>query len=513
MIPLMNSENSTNLMLHALPDTSGPQRRVTVNCLPLDILVIILQDVFQSVRRPDISRQLSMEWNAVRLHPWPSTDLHNPASLVVDDAGAECLAVVHPLWREAMSLLTTFWTSLVIWIGRDPTPLSRVREYLAWSQDELLDIYVLRRYDPSVHDSTEKAQVSAIVELLSHHMPRCKLLYMSTLHPTSLPRPRLELVGHAHGLLGLHLRSILDTGPPTDPPGFSPTYEHFVTPVLSSLSMGGAHFRDAYVKPFPRLHPPQELEFLALVDYDPSFGSFSVRELLSCIVTCKKVIKAHFENLQLDGSCSGPPLPEIDSLIWWDPDLVWVDMSGEIIAEHSRLLSFPSAGCATYRRCTAIPRHSSPPRAAGIMFEEIDDPNVLLSYLAPRPSIVPIAIHLSGCEGLSSAVFRALAMPFDNSTGDSDEESETWLCPNLMHVFINECTNFHSKDLRMFLQARYTVHEATDWVDEHDPEFIVSSITGVTVTGGPELDPDERECLKALCSNISWNGRDVHRMS
>ena len=96
------------------------------------------------------------------------------------------------------------------------------------------------------------------------------------------------------------------------------------------------------------------------------------------------------------------------------------------------------------------------------MFEEIDDPNVLLSYLAPRPSIVPIAIHLSGCEGLSSAVFRALAMPFDNSTGDSDEESETWLCPNLMHVFINECTNFHSKDLRMFLQARYTVHEATE---------------------------------------------------
>ena len=509
----MDSRGSITPLAHDSSDASHlQQQRATVNCLPLDVLVIILRDVFRSVRRPDISSQLPTQWDAVCLRPWRPIDPTGHADLVVDDAGAECLAVVHPLWREAMSLISTFWTSLVIWIGRDSTPLSRVREYLAWSHNDLLDIYVLRKYDPSVYDSTEKAQVTAIVELLLPHLRRCKLVYVNTLHPGSLPMQRIDLFGRAHKLTGLHLHSILDTSPLADLAESSRPYGQFVTPVLSSLSMSGAHFRDSYVKPFPQLKPPQELEFLAIIDYNSSYGPFAVRELLSCIVSCKKISTAHFENLQLDGSFSGPPLPEGDSLIWWDPDLVWVDMSGEVIAEHSRLLSFPSADCVTYRRCTSIPSYSTPPRAAQIVFEEIHNPDVLLSYLAPGPDIVPIAIHLERCHGLSPAAFRSLATPFSNTGGDFDEDTEIWLCPNLMHVFINDCTKFRSSDLRVFVQARYNVHEATGWVNEHDPEFIVSSLTGVTVVDGPGLDPDDEEGLKALCSSISWNGRDVHAM-
>ncbi|KAH9917344.1 uncharacterized protein B0H18DRAFT_1035035, partial [Fomitopsis serialis] len=109
-----------------------------------------------------------------------------------------------------MSNISIFWTRLVIWIGRDPTPLSRIYQYLSWSQDRPLDIYVLRRFDPSVQDPNEKARINAIFELLLPHMKRWRILHMQLLRSSSLPLPRVDLLGRADKLVRLVLRFIFD---------------------------------------------------------------------------------------------------------------------------------------------------------------------------------------------------------------------------------------------------------------------------------------------------------------
>lgn len=80
-----------------------------------------------------------------------------------------------------MSLIPSFWTRLVICVGKDATPLRRVREwYLAWSHDYPLDIYVLQKADGSRDVAPDraaltirvKAQVDAAFELFNQHMKR-----------------------------------------------------------------------------------------------------------------------------------------------------------------------------------------------------------------------------------------------------------------------------------------------------------------------------------------------------
>lgn len=83
----------------------------------------------------------------------------------------ELLASRFPLSRRvAMSPISSFWTHLVIWMGRNPTSLERIHEYLLWSRDKPLHIFILRRYDPSLEDPTEKAHVKAVLELLLPHL-------------------------------------------------------------------------------------------------------------------------------------------------------------------------------------------------------------------------------------------------------------------------------------------------------------------------------------------------------
>ncbi|KAH9924523.1 uncharacterized protein B0H18DRAFT_424703 [Fomitopsis serialis] len=176
--------------------------RATINNLSQDVLLLILRDVFNGAQR-----QRAVGWDSVQIASGAPHDDRNP-----EHPSAEYLACVCPAWRQAMSCASVFWAQLVIWTGMDPTPLSRIRQYLCWSRNQPLEVYVMRRYDPSgsMEDQTERARVKAVVELLLPHVRRWRVLCMKLLHSRSLPLPRIDLVGHAEKLVRLRLDHTVD---------------------------------------------------------------------------------------------------------------------------------------------------------------------------------------------------------------------------------------------------------------------------------------------------------------
>lgn len=176
------------------------QHPTSINDLPADVLLIIFRDVLHDARPPPwqspyVKTRVGCK---AQLDPWPSfvskaTMKRVQEHIDHEKPASELLAAVHPYWREVMSNLSEFWKSFVIWTGRNPTPLSHLRQYLAWSKMHAVDIFVYRRYDPPPHDPTEKARMRAICELLIPHIKRIRVLSVHCVHSNSLPRPHFDL--------------------------------------------------------------------------------------------------------------------------------------------------------------------------------------------------------------------------------------------------------------------------------------------------------------------------------
>ncbi|KAH9916049.1 uncharacterized protein B0H18DRAFT_914471, partial [Fomitopsis serialis] len=276
-----------------------------------------------------------------------------------------------------MSNSSQFWTHFVIWIGRDPTPLPRICQYLAWSRDRPLEIYFLRRFDPSIEDSTEKAQEKAVIEVLLPHIKRCTTLCMKLLYSSSLPIPRFDLVGRAEQLQTLVLDFMIDDL--VDSVGIvSPRVGDFDTPVLENLSMGEVHFRESYVNHFPQSTMPSKLVTLAITDYDARNAIFPLVDLLKCVVHCPGLCNLKLDNLHLDCSYAGPAIPPPNGrVLIWQPDVDFIDMGDDVIAEYGRLLYYPLVDAMSYTRCSTPPPGAALSEASYITLKEINTATAL----------------------------------------------------------------------------------------------------------------------------------------
>ncbi|KAH9833415.1 uncharacterized protein C8Q71DRAFT_181680 [Rhodofomes roseus] len=309
-----------------------------------------------------------------------------------------------------MACSSSFWAQMVIWTGRDPTPLSRIREYVKWSRERLLHIYVIRWFDPSTEDRMEKAQVKVITELLLPHMNRWAVLSMKLLHASSLPCPRFDLVGHAENLVQLDLDFIVDDVVSRPTTALSPSGE-FDTPKLEKLSMGGVHFRESYVVPFPQLPTPPQLHSVALTGYASPRVPFAPVDLMKALLPCHKLRSVHLENLQLDIGES-----DQSSLLWLNEfiDTHFGDMSGDVVEECERLLCYPSSEQASYIHCSMPTR--APPAvefehgASYVDFIDIASPTTLVHYLTHKGTSAHV-VTIKHCSGLQAEVLHALAKP------------------------------------------------------------------------------------------------------
>ncbi|KAH9922914.1 uncharacterized protein B0H18DRAFT_497192 [Fomitopsis serialis] len=479
--------------LEGVNTDSDRKRHKTINDLPPDVLLVIFRELLLGVRRRRFwSYPLGrVGWNDRYLEPWPSYD-----SSMRKHPFPESVASVCRYWREVMSTVSFFWTRLVIWVGKEPTPLSTIRDYLAWSQDGLLDIYILSKTNsPDERDPTEKTQVKAVMETLAPHMNRWKNLYVELLQSSSLPLPRIDIVGSAIKLVKLELHYAIDDSVASTEAA-SPVIGEFHTPVLDELSMGGLQFRESYVKPFPQYEMPPELCYASIVGYDDSHHPpFPMIDLLACLTSCKKLHRVELANLRLDCSYTGPPIvPTVND---WDADVDFVDMPGDIIAEYNRLLDYPYVDSVSYTRCT-METPAPLGESYNLTMDGIASPTALLSFLvAVRGHYSCSVASFTNCDGLRSDILLMLAMP--------PPHANVWLCPHLRSLSIEGCTHFSSSDLRVFLQWRRSVHAASGFVEDGHPAFMVASITELDVEDCCELAPEDKQWFDENLESVRWD--------
>lgn len=293
---------------------------------------------------------------------------------------------------------------------RDPTPLSRISQYLDWSGDHPLDIFVLRRYDPSLHDLTENACMRSIVKLLLAHVRRWRTIVVKCLLASSLPRPHNELIGCADILVRLNLDSLVDDLPPV-PGSLAPVRGMLYSPVLEYLSMHGAHFRASYVAPHAQLRLPMPpiLGRVRLTGYSARQPPFPLVDLLRCLVACTQLANLVLASLHVD--CSRRDAPLVDTQAGWGPNVEFVDMAGDAISEYGRLLSYPYVEAMTLTGCSrpSAPADALLPESTFLLLGDLPDGETVLHYLACVHSCKHL--WLTDCAGLRPDVLRAFGRP------------------------------------------------------------------------------------------------------
>ncbi|KZT67131.1 hypothetical protein DAEQUDRAFT_729562 [Daedalea quercina L-15889] len=465
--------------------------RTTIDDLPSDVLLAI----FGVLSRP---RQSSTSWpilegqgrfGADRLLPKENPD--------AEHAFPYCLATVCRTWRTIMSTVSIFWTRQIIWVGKKPTPTSWIREHIAWSRDHPIDIYVMRRFDPSLSDPTEKAQVDAVMEVLMPHMHRWRVLCMKLLHSSSLPRPRIDLVGTANELRKLRLDFVLyEPTTNAELAALVPT-DNFHTPLLESLSLSGLHFRELYMKPSLYAPLPPKLSDLAVSEYPSHYPPFPLVEFLTCLTSHLDMGRLTLDNLRLNCSYDGEPIRRLGKRGYWDADVHFVDMSGDVISEYNRLLDYPYVDLAWYTRCS-MDASCQLGESYRLILESIADPSVLYRLLnGVEGTSWCQELTFIDCDGLNGAFLHTLATP--RSTPDGND----WPCPDVSTLTIKGCKRFSSFDLRMLLEPRRKVHQEAGFrLRDEDPDYQVHSVTYLYVSNCCRTEQDDKDWLKKNVASL-----------
>ena len=487
---------------HSL-DPQPPLSPFARNGFPVDVLLIVLRYLLPMIRKPTRSPFSTDCWDESDLAYWPTYDRSMP-----DVTVTESLASVSPLWRETMSLIPSFWTRLVIWVGKDATPLRRVREYLAWSHDYPLDIYVLQNADASKDVASDpaltvrvKAQVDAAFELLNQHMKRWRILRIELVNSTTIPRPRVELIGRGDMLKKMELLFDVDDQV-ADVTGESPALAELHVPELVELVIGGLHFHELYVMPLDDFPMPPVLSSIRIFNYDARHPPFPIHDLLSCLVSCDldTLQDVELDNLHLDCSDFADPVIPDDSELEWNAEAQFTDMSADAIAEYHRLLVYPLTECVGYTRCSTADHYAPLSDCNNITLSEVNDPMAILGLLVPRPDDYQNSTQLASfynCAGLSAEVFSTLALPAQ-ITGRRE-----WLCPALGSLTIVGCKSFRSADVRRFVEARHKANMGSGLIG-HDPLWTVNPVYELVVRDCCALSPEDEEWFRKNVDIFHW---------
>jgi len=254
----------------------------------------------------------------------------------------------------------------------------------------------------------------------------------------SLPLPRFDLVGRAEKLHTLVLDFMVDDL--VDSIGIvSPPVGDFDTPVLETLSMGGVHFREAYVDHFLQPTMLSKLMTLEITDCDSHNAIFPLVDLLKCLVRCPELCNLKFDNLHLDCSYAGPAIPPPNGMmiLTWQAEVDFIDMGGDAIAEYGRLLYYPLVDAMSYTRCsTPTPPGAALPEACYITLKEINTATALFSLFASVPGDFRYdEATFIDCVGLTTDVLRRLAQTVPDPEADAEgDDDHIWLSPGARRV-------------------------------------------------------------------------------
>ena len=490
----------------------------SIHDLPTDILLLIFRSCTSRPLEQDVDHPPS----------WSVLPLCNGRTFSDTEAPEYCLASEQPdshfpqglthvcrLWRDVIRAVSSFWIRLVIWIGWNPTPLLKIRRHLACSRDRPIDIFLLRRFDPRMEDSTEKAQVKDALRILLPHMKRWRSFIASLLHSSSLPCPRFELTGSADLLQVLHLDFVSDDSVALGR-ARSKVERPFETPALKRLSMGGLHFHEVYAKRFPQTALPAGLAELTIREYGTRHPRFPLVQLLRCILPCAELKQLTLANLELFCDYSDDLSLVSKTMRPWSADLHFFDMNMKVIYEVNWLLYFPDLECVSYTRCFAPEPEPVAPSASVVYMESIADSTIIWQVVreAGIHRCALSELYISNCDGLTDDVLHALGKPL---LSEEEEPGEQWASRNLWSIHFEGCTNISSAVVRQLVQARGVANAATGLTNYWQPGFNVMPVDMLDVYDCCALADEDKKWFEEnpmqlfawddiYWDDVNWNG-------
>ncbi|KII95309.1 hypothetical protein PLICRDRAFT_34151 [Plicaturopsis crispa FD-325 SS-3] len=349
------------------------------------------------------------------------------------------LAAICPRWRSILSAVPKYWTRLVIDIGRDVTPLSNVRSYLAWSEDLPLEVMVLRRDGYECTDALEATRVAAVTQLLAPHFHRFKTLEIRVLDSMSLPTLGTDFYGVAGRLTKINFTSVRDSGGSNRPPMSAKVA--FETPVLTELSLDGENFR---IVLHSRVWPTLHLRRLSILEHASRAG---IGEGLS--------LPALAKGLEIHGPLNGPL--NIRN-VFFDPaeDDYVPDEPHELMLSICHLTGLSEANMAEFLR---LSWHTESLYLASITLPTLDPDdrgNFHTSYLSMDSVEGDILGFLRA--GHCSDLYVSNSRSFDDNTLEQMRAKEIlW---QLLDLDIYECPNVSGRAVRRLVEERQKVAAA-----------------------------------------------------
>ncbi|GBE87981.1 predicted protein [Sparassis crispa] len=497
----------------ATPSLSPPDSKTlrTINDLPVEILIQIFEhSVLFTCKHDDhrlaywdeVDRMTRQRWMVPRnvyTRRDESADPRSP-SLFPDALAAVCC-----LWRDALTLVSLFWTRIVVFVDDDPTPLSRLRTRLELSHEHPLDI-IITRHLCSVTDSDplEKRRVTDAMQVLYQHIARWRSLRINVLHTVSIPAPNIQMQGRAASLINLRLQSHIQmqgrAASPINlrlqsqmarkrfrPAGIAKLCFH--APGLTDLEIDGLTFRRSF------LSIPQSIasvKRLVISRYSPGTQSrmlFTVRALAECLSALPHVDEVSLIDLDISSSV-GAALPQ--PLAFTASFFHLEGLSSEVLQALFDLLD-SDLNFLHLIRC-AVPDSIDLGWASELHLQNLDTTESIAPLLLNWDSEV---LYFHACPSFNSALLDEMA---------EEAEDGAWLCSTLEELSIYDCRRFNSGDIRRMVQARRMSHAEIGFADNAHPAFVVTSVLYLKVQNGPELAPKDREWFDCNVQSVWWNG-------
>ncbi|GLB44505.1 putative expressed protein [Lyophyllum shimeji] len=475
-----------------------------MHSLPADVLLVIFKIVFHESLNHVRSMEPLLRSNGEIPDAmffggdnsaicWGNFDIHSSNFFPF------ALSSVCTCWRDIMSTIPIFWTRLVIFVGKDETPLSDVRQYLEWSRGLIIDVYVTRREDDfgeaekRVHDPHEYEYARELVALMAPHFHRMKVVSFKLLQSSSLPRLLEDFYGSAPYLQTLDLRCEFDDGGPLD---VDRKDRHpLVLPTLLMLSVDGRTLHrilSRFVAGVVLGIDEDNDVHLDVSHFTPHHDGERVdlHDFLAAVTRIQHIRELRLRDMALTWS---DPRPSLNPYVYVPLEysrITLEDLPAGAVQEFIHSTGFPDYESFEVIRCP-VGALTVPLLADKLSLRRITDgdPADLAAFISTWEGR---KLKLDRCPAAAvDAVLDALTVAHDSSEGDAPRLGARFL----RELHLTSCGEFSFARLRRAFEVRQAWAEARGWTLELDRDWAdTSPLTMAFVTGRrPALSRDDQE--------------------
>ncbi|CCM00128.1 uncharacterized protein FIBRA_02155 [Fibroporia radiculosa] len=400
------------------------------------------------------------------------------------------LASVCRFWSNTLSLNPSFWTSILIIVGKTPTTLADVHMHLSLSGNQLLDIHFLGRgifHSPA----DETSQVAKFMILLRPHISRWRSFNARLHHQEALPWPGIDILGRAPKLTRLYLKSR-----EPDDEGCNPIQylmEGFlIAPSLKELHVDGFIFKNTYLEKPKLLASVTSVSISHFAMYHEP--TMSLDGLIKCLHALPRLQSLTLSCVELICREDAEPLMHA----FRPKSITFRCIERYVLNEFFRLINARAPRELAFIRCD-IPNPSIM-RLENVSVLNIQDEwsseSVLMDYLLRFNGR---RLRLADSSKFGPRELEALSC---------EQPSGQWVCPYITQLLIDYCAQCTSANIRRMVEARNTTYAMSGYAQRSDPHFKVHPIQFMAIYNCGVLDPADKEWFNANVIHAIWDDWD-----